>query len=279
MRSNRSAPVLLAGFGMLIGLIGVSGITAKHRARETYDKISSLNERYRKTDRNLNAVAAGIYTMGLLARDYLLDPASANGAEYRSQLAAERSAMEAEFRELKSVIRPEDKPRLEQLRAELDGYWDKLDPLFEWSAHGEGGSQLGIPAARDPASPPGRADDCTRSLETHGGKSRPRAAGDRPSRSRDEPLQHPHAHHHGVCGYRNCGSSGFPNHQTGEKCRPGSGTNGGRRAGVAAPFASTGTGTGGRTKVDLARTPRRSRANADGPTNGTEEPAGSSRLG
>jgi signal transduction histidine kinase len=134
MKTSRSAPVLLIGFGMLIGLIALSGISARQRARETYAEISSLNERYRRTERNLNAVSSGIYTVGLLARDYLLDPSNPHGEEYRSQLVAERSSMETEFHELKQVIRDEDRPRLEELRREVEGYWDALDPLFEWTA-------------------------------------------------------------------------------------------------------------------------------------------------
>src|ERR1043166_6014815 len=90
MKTSRSAPVLLLGFGMLIGLIAVSGVSARQRARETYREISTLNERYRRTERNLNAVASGIYTVGLVARDYLLDRSNPHGEEYRSQLVAER---------------------------------------------------------------------------------------------------------------------------------------------------------------------------------------------
>src|SRR5260370_18324572 len=133
MRPNRSAPVLLIVFTMLIGLIAISGMGALHRARETYRAVSTLNERYRRTDRVLNSIASGIYMVGLLARDYLLDPSNAHTAEYRSQLVAERSAMEKEFRELRTAIRDEDKSQLEKLQGEVEGYWDDLDPLFEWT--------------------------------------------------------------------------------------------------------------------------------------------------
>src|SRR5262249_15156772 len=133
MRSSRSAPVLLIVFGMLIGLIAISGIGALHRARETYRAVSTLNERYRRTDRILNSIASGIYMAGLVARDYLLDPVNIHAAEYRKQLLEERSSMEKEFAELRTAIRDEDRPQLEALRVEVEGYWDALDPLFEWT--------------------------------------------------------------------------------------------------------------------------------------------------
>jgi len=133
MRGNRSAPILLIVFGMLIGLIAISGVGTLQRARESYRALAALNERYRRTDRVLNSIASGIYMVGLLARDYLLDPSNANAAEYRFQLVAERTAMENEFRELKTAIRDQDKPQMERLQAEVEGYWDALDPLFEWT--------------------------------------------------------------------------------------------------------------------------------------------------
>ncbi len=134
MRLNRSVPVLLVGFGLLIGLIALSGLGALQRARETWRDVSALNDRYRRTDHVLNAVASELYMVGLLARDYLLDPSNVQAAVYRSQLVEERASMEAEFRELKELIRDQDKPRLERLRHEVEGYWDALDPLFEWTA-------------------------------------------------------------------------------------------------------------------------------------------------
>jgi signal transduction histidine kinase len=133
MRPNRSAPALLVVFGTLIGLIAISGIGALHRARETYRAVSTLTEKYRRTDRVLNSIGSGIYMAGLVARDYLLDPSNSHAADYRTQLMDERSVMSKEFDELQTAIRDEDKPHLERLRVEVEGYWDALDPLFEWT--------------------------------------------------------------------------------------------------------------------------------------------------
>lgn len=133
MSSTRSAPVLLIVFAMLIGLIAIANIGTMRRARQSYTALAALNGRYRHTDRVLNSIGSGISMAGLLARDYLLDRSNANAADYRSQLIEERSAMEQEFRDLRTAIREEDRPELERLRAEVEGYWDALDPLFEWT--------------------------------------------------------------------------------------------------------------------------------------------------
>lgn len=144
MKLNRSVPVLLIVFGMLIGLIAISGFGALHRAQVSYSAVSVLNERYRHTDQVLNSIASGIYMVGLLTRDYLLDPSNSNAAEYRSQLVAERSSMENEFRELRTAIREEDRPRLARLQDEVEGYWDALDPLFEWTPKEKAASSWGF---------------------------------------------------------------------------------------------------------------------------------------
>jgi signal transduction histidine kinase len=119
---------------MLIGLMALTGVSALQRARETYFDVSGLNDRYRRTDRVLNGIAFGIYKVGLLTRDYLLDPSNVRAAEYRADLVEERSAMEKEVAELSGVVLDSNKPELKRLRMEVNAYWDALDPLFQWTA-------------------------------------------------------------------------------------------------------------------------------------------------
>ena len=133
MKSHPSWPVLVIGFGTLIALIAISGLGSLRRAQQTYRDVSALNERYRRTEQILNAVGSEISDVGLLARDYLLDPSGLRAARYRSELVVVRSRMEEELEELSRLIRREDVPRLTRLRKEVDGYWDVLDPLFEWT--------------------------------------------------------------------------------------------------------------------------------------------------
>lgn len=133
MSANRSAPILLVGFGMLIGLMALTGVTALQRARETYLDVSRLNDRYRRTDRVLNGIAFDIYKVGLLTRDYLLDPSNVRAAEYRSDLVEERRAMERAVAELSGVVVNSNKPELQRLRVEVNAYWDALAPLFQWT--------------------------------------------------------------------------------------------------------------------------------------------------
>jgi signal transduction histidine kinase len=133
MKRSRAAPILLIGFSLLIGLIGLTGLGALRRARNAYRDITALNDRYRNTERALNGVGTGISLVGLLARDYLLDPSNVHAPEYRAQLIAERSSIEKDFRVLNDAVQQENRPQLERLRNEVEGYWNALDPLFTWT--------------------------------------------------------------------------------------------------------------------------------------------------
>jgi signal transduction histidine kinase len=133
MNGKRSTRILLLGFGLLIGLIAVTGIGALQRARETYHDELQLNQKYRRTDRALSAVASRIYRVALLTRDYLLDPSNTRAAEYRTDLIGERTAMDRELAELDGLVLQANKLELVRLKAEVSAYWDVLDPLFEWT--------------------------------------------------------------------------------------------------------------------------------------------------
>ncbi|MEO8596493.1 MAG: sensor histidine kinase [Candidatus Solibacter sp.] len=133
MNGKRSTPVLLLGFGLLIGLIAVTGIGALQRARETYRDELQLNQRYRRTDRVLSGVASRLYRVAILTRDYLLDPSNTRAAEYRADLVGERTAMDKELAELEGLVLKANQPEFVRLRAEVSAYCDVLDPLFEWT--------------------------------------------------------------------------------------------------------------------------------------------------
>ena len=133
MKPTRSAPVMLLGFGMLIGLIALTGIGALQRARDTYRDVSQLNQRYRHTERVLSGIASDIFRVGLLARDYLLDPSNTRAADYRADLVSEHETMDRDLAGLGDVVLDANKPELERLRAEADAYWGVLEPLFKWT--------------------------------------------------------------------------------------------------------------------------------------------------
>lgn len=131
--TSRFQLILAAAFGSLIVLLGVAGFESFRRANQIYDEISYLHESYRKGEQVLGQVQADIHLAGVLVRDYLLDPSQIAAQLYREKLIAVREGMQDQFDELQKMISAEDAGRLSELRAEVDAYWDSVNPLFEWS--------------------------------------------------------------------------------------------------------------------------------------------------
>jgi signal transduction histidine kinase len=124
---------LSIAFGSLIVLIALLGVGSIRRARQTYAEVASLYETNRQTERILSDIRADIHASGIFVRDYLLDPSHIAGAYHRAQLLEMRGALSRNLDALERQIGREDASRLRRLREELDGYWETLDPLFEWT--------------------------------------------------------------------------------------------------------------------------------------------------
>jgi len=130
---GRTGPVLAVGFGTLLALITLSGLAMLRTTRHIYAEIWSLYDHYHRSAHTLNELRNQVHLSGVLVRDYLLDPSHLTAGLYREQLLEIRSSMTKELEELRGLLGPEDAPKLERLREELDRYWDSLDPLFEWT--------------------------------------------------------------------------------------------------------------------------------------------------
>jgi signal transduction histidine kinase len=132
MRS-RSWPILIPGFGTLVVLIALAGLGAAQRARQIQTEIISVHESFQQNTKVFNEIHSGIHLSGLLVRDYLLDPSHLTADIHREQLLGIRSSMANQLDELTGVVGGEEVGALEQLRQEIDAYWNSLDPLFEWT--------------------------------------------------------------------------------------------------------------------------------------------------
>jgi signal transduction histidine kinase len=75
-----------------------------------------------------------MYLADILVRDYLLDPSPQNAPLHRQQLLEIRSSLQKRLDQLATHVPDRDSPRLERLQTVVQGYWDSLDPIFDWNA-------------------------------------------------------------------------------------------------------------------------------------------------
>ena len=131
--NSRSSFALAIGFGILVVLIAVLGFGAIRRADTIYAEVQSSQEAYLQTEAFRRLIVTDLYLADILVRDYLLDPSSENVQSHRQELLNARDSLQQRLDHLSELVGENDSPRLAQLYDEVEGYWDSLDPIFEWT--------------------------------------------------------------------------------------------------------------------------------------------------
>jgi signal transduction histidine kinase len=133
MNSRSSLFVLAIGFGALIVLIAILSFGAVHRADTIYRELQTAQDSYSQMETLRRNMIADMYLADILVRDYLLDPSPLNAPRHRQELISIRDSLQKRLDQLS--VRPKgDTSRLSRLQEEVEGYWDSLDPIFEWTA-------------------------------------------------------------------------------------------------------------------------------------------------
>jgi signal transduction histidine kinase len=131
---SRSSFVLAIGFSILVVLIAVLGFGALRRADTIYAQVQSAQESYLETEAFRRGIVTELYFADILVRDYLLDPSSENVQSHRQELLNTRDSLQQRLDHLSELVGENDSPRLARLQEEVEGYWDSLDPIFDWTA-------------------------------------------------------------------------------------------------------------------------------------------------
>jgi signal transduction histidine kinase len=131
--NSRSSFVLAIGFGILVVLIAVLGFGAIRRADTIYAEVQSAQESYLQTEAFRRGIVTDLYLADILVRDYLLDPSSENVQSHRQELLNTRDSLQQRLDHLSELVGETDSPRLTRMQEEVEGYWDSLDPIFEWT--------------------------------------------------------------------------------------------------------------------------------------------------
>jgi signal transduction histidine kinase len=131
----RTWPVAAVGLAGLLVLVVYSVTVASRRAQEIYTQLDELNSHYQEVQTKLRQLRSDNHLSGIFVRDYLLDTARERAPEYRQRLSAFRETNRKTLRELLELTRArgEDDSRILRLEANLEDYWEGLEPLFDWT--------------------------------------------------------------------------------------------------------------------------------------------------
>jgi signal transduction histidine kinase len=131
----RTWPVAAVGLAGLLVLVVVSVMTASRRAQAIYAQLDELNTHHQEIQAKLRQLRSDNHLSGIFVRDYLLDTARERAPEYRQRLAQFRETNRTTLRELLEIARArgEDDSRILRLEANLEDYWEGLEPLFDWT--------------------------------------------------------------------------------------------------------------------------------------------------
>src|SRR5262245_37525919 len=124
--------VLAIGFSILIVLIAVLGFGAIRRTDAIYRDMQAAQDSYAQAEAFRRDILVDLYLADILLRDYLLDPSNQSAPRHRQELLAIRNSLQDRLDHLWGR-KPADNPGLARLQAEVEGYWDSVDPIFDWT--------------------------------------------------------------------------------------------------------------------------------------------------
>jgi len=125
---------LAVGFGILIALIAALAIGAIRKADSMYLEMQVAQDSYLRAEVFRRGIATDTYLSDILLRDYLLDPSPENAPHHREELLAALNSLQSRMAELSKILGDSNNPALPQLKAEVEAYWNSLDPVLEWTA-------------------------------------------------------------------------------------------------------------------------------------------------
>lgn len=110
-----------------------SGLATLNFATNLYATLSNLNQEYRRSWRSLDEIRAGIHVSSVLVRDYLLDPSQSRAKEIREELLSLKNQTEGQLSYIERATGTGNREKLQEMRREIDAYWESLDPVFDWT--------------------------------------------------------------------------------------------------------------------------------------------------
>ena len=128
-------PVAALALGALLLLVAAAVLESSRRAQDIFARLDEVNSRYHEVEGKLRRLRSDVNLSGIYVRDYLLDPDRERAPHYRQRIVDYRRQNRAAFDELRQLAGMDaaSTQQLTTLGTRLDEYWQKLDPLFDWT--------------------------------------------------------------------------------------------------------------------------------------------------
>jgi signal transduction histidine kinase len=116
---------LMLGFGVLLILLILSGLSALHALAEVRSSNEATLQQFLDRNRQLDEVRAAVYLSGTYLRDYLLEPDRARAEQSRRELLDAKA-------QIQSLVAGNDE-MFQPLKRELQAYWETMEPVLSWN--------------------------------------------------------------------------------------------------------------------------------------------------
>jgi signal transduction histidine kinase len=128
---NTILVVLIVASALLVAIIGLTGAVAVQRANRINEQIIESNKKFHDTGRNLQGLRADFDTARIYVRDYMLDPVAESAEIKRGQFREIRTSIERKLTALAGLLPGDEANAVEELRKELDGYFESMSQILE----------------------------------------------------------------------------------------------------------------------------------------------------
>lgn len=124
---------LVLGFGVLLILLILSGLSALHALSELQSANETTLRQFLAKNQQLDEIRDAVYLSGTYFRDYLLEPDRAKAEQSRRELIDSYARIQSLLAENGALSNTGDHEMFEALKREIRDYWQTLEPVLSWT--------------------------------------------------------------------------------------------------------------------------------------------------
>jgi signal transduction histidine kinase len=135
---RRPGVVLVAGFGGLLLIMAAAEAGALLFLNSLRHNDSALQAGFLARNRTLERIRSDIYLSGTFVRDSLLAPEQSGARAQLATLEGLRRDSQSALASYAAALEPEEAAPFQDLRSQIEAYWEVLDRTLEWNGEERG---------------------------------------------------------------------------------------------------------------------------------------------